>query len=58
MAAKFAEVGPLLLQREHQMFLNFVPLADAWRNMYNETTLHILRHGIIVGVALIPISGI
>jgi hypothetical protein len=58
MAAKFAEVGPLLLQRERQVFLNFVPLGEAWRNMYNETTHHILRHGIIFGVAPIAGSGI
>lgn len=55
MAAKFTEVGPLLLQRERQVFLVFVPLCEAWRNMYDERTRLGLRHGIIVGGA--PIAG-
>jgi hypothetical protein len=38
MVAKFAEVGRLLLQRERQVFLVFVPLGEAWRNMYDERT--------------------
>jgi hypothetical protein len=58
MAAKFAEVGPLLLQRERRVFLVFVPLGESWRNMYDERTRLVLRHGIIVGGAPIAGSGI
>jgi hypothetical protein len=55
MAAKFAEVGPLLLQRERQVFVIFVPLSEARRNMYDKRARLVLRHGIIVAGA--PMSG-
>jgi hypothetical protein len=58
MAAKFAEAGPLLLQHQRQVFLVFAPLDEAWRNMYDERTRLVLRHGIIVGGTLIAGSGI